>query len=279
MVAAMQDQFGYERLVVTAAVLSEQDNALRLMIVVEQPPRVPEQIQLIQADGDPAALVRRGAGATMERITPYRVAQSYYIRGLESDLSALKEAENTAARYLGQPWEPARASERAMLHNLLALLALVDGKVGLAETMLRLVEPIPGVLPEARAVVALNQAFLAVAAKRPEEARAYFKTGESLSAGIDLPDFQARVAMLHGLVAWSEGNTEEAERLLRASIAAMPTDERPHAYLAALLARGTDESRSEQVIAISARSFVEELPFLAQSVFQVDPVAGGLKRY
>jgi hypothetical protein len=36
---------------------------------------------------------------------------------------------------------------------------------------------------------------------------------------------------------------------------------------------------AEQAAAVAAHPFVEELPFLAQSVFWVDPVKGGLKRY
>ena len=290
-VGALQDQFGYDRLVVSAAVVSTPENALRMVIVVEQPRQVPDQIVLTQLDGDPATLVRRGAGATMERVSPYRVAQANYIRGLESDPSALKDASDTATHYLAHPWEPARASERAMLHNLVALLALIDGRIPLAEYMLRLVDPIPGVLPEARAVVAFNRAFLAVANKQPEEARALFATGEKLAEGIDLPEFAARITMLNGLVAWSAGDRAEAERLLRAAILAMPTDERSHTYLAMLLDAKAAEpnlegpiadragARTEQAAAVAAHPFVEELPFLAQSVFWVDPVKGGLKRY
>src|ERR1700722_4613384 len=64
-VGALQDQFGYDRLVVNAAVVSAENNVLRMLIVVEQPHQTPEQMQLSQADGDPAALVRRGADITM----------------------------------------------------------------------------------------------------------------------------------------------------------------------------------------------------------------------
>jgi hypothetical protein len=280
-VGALQDQFGYDRLVVNAAVVSAENNVLRMLIVVEQPHQTPEQIQLSQADGDPAALVRRGADITMSRVSPYRVAQADYIRGLDNDPAALKEAGETALRYLARPWEPAKASERAMLYNLLAMLAMLDDKLPTAETQLSLVDPIPGVLPEARGIVALNRAFLSVAAKRPPEALAFFKAGEKLASGITLPDFGTRITVLGGLVAWSAGDMAQAEKSFRAAIAAAPNNEGPHFYLAQLLTSKGDEAGAavERDAAAAALPFRTRIPVLAQSIFLVDLVKGGIKRH
>lgn len=280
-VGALQDQFGYDRLVVNAAVLSGTGDPLRMLIVVHQPRQAPEQIQVTQADGDPAALVRRGADITMARVSPYRVAQADYIRGLGDDPAALKEAKETAIRYLARPWEPARASERAMLYNHLAMLALLEGQIPAAESQLALVDPIPGVLPEARGVVTLNRAFLAVAGKRPAEALAFFQAGEKLAASINLPDFGARITMLNGLVAWSGGDTAQAEKSFRAAIAALPGDEGPHVYLAQLLAAKGDEAgaETERNAAAATHPFDVEIPVFAQSIFWADPVNGGIKRH
>jgi hypothetical protein len=266
--------------VVNAAVVSGADNALRMLIVVEQPHQTPEQIQLTQADGDAAALVRHGADMTMARVSPYRVAQADYIRGLDNDPAALKEAKETALRYLSRPWEPARASERAMLYNLLAMLALLDNQIPVAVTQLGLVDPIPGVLPDARGVVALNRAFLAVAAKQPTEALTFFNAGEKLAAGVTLPDFAARITLLRGLVAWSGGDVVQAEKSFRAAGAAMPGDEAPHVYLAQLLSAKGDEAGAtvERNAAAAAHPFHAEIPVFAQSIFWVDPVQGGIKR-
>ncbi len=280
-VGALQDQFGYDRLVVNAAVLSDTGDALRMVIVVQQPRQTPEQIQVTQANGDAAALVRRGADFTMARVSPYRVAEADYIRGLSGDTDALKEAKETAMRYLAHPWEPARASERAMLYNLVAMLALIDDQVPTAEAQLGLVDPIPGVLPEARGIVALNRAFLAVAGKRPDDAKALFQAGEKLTSGIALPDFGARITMLGGLVAWSGGDLVEAEKSFRAAIVALPGDEGPHAYLARLLTTKGDAAgaAAEQATATARHPFDVEIPVFAQSIFWVDPVNGGIKRH
>ncbi len=281
LVGALQDQFGLDRLLVNAAVLSGPADSLRMLIVVAQPGQTQEQMQVVQTDGDAAALVRRGADATMARVSPYRVAQADYIRGMNNDRQALRAARETATTYLARPWEPARASERAMLYNLLAMLSLLDDEIPAAENDLAQVDPIPGVLAQARAVVALNRAFLAVAEKRPDEAKAFVQAGENLADSIALPDVGASITLLKGLVAWSGGDPAGAEKLFRAAIATLPGDEQPHIYLAQLLAVRGDAAgaAAERRAATVVHPFDVNIPVLAQSVFQVDPVAGGIKRH
>ena len=281
-VGALQDRFGYDRVVVNGAVLSGAAGALRMVIVVEQPRQTPEQIQLTQADGDAVALVRRGADATMARISPYRVAEAHYMQGIDNNNpEALKQARETAIDYMGRPWDPARASERAMLYNLLAMLSLLDGQVPAAENQLTLVDPMPGVLPQARAVVALNRAFLAVADKQPVQALAFLKVGEKLAVGNNAPWFNPKIIVLEGLVAWSAGDLVQAEKLLRAAIVARPTSEVPHIYLAELLAAKGDAAGAlaERNAAAAIHPFDQEALVFAQSIVWVDPVKGGIKRH
>jgi tetratricopeptide (TPR) repeat protein len=168
-----------------------------------------------------------------------------------------------------------------MLYNLLALVALLDNQIQAAETQLALADTIPGVLADARGVIALNRAFLAVAAKRPTDALAYFNAGEKLAAGITLPDFGARITLLGGLVAWSSGDTAQAEKSFRAAVATLPGDEAPHVYLALLLAAKGDEAGAvaERSAAAATHPFHAEIPVFAQSIFWVDPVGGGIKRH
>src|SRR5258707_11609603 len=102
------------------------------------------------------------------------------------------------------------------------------------------IESVPDALPAAHGTVALNRAFVAVAQRRPADAASCFKTGAALSKGVTLPAYDARIALLGGLVAWSAGDVAEAEALPRKSIAGMPVSEALHAYLAQLLAAKGD---------------------------------------
>lgn len=281
LIGALQDQFGYDRLVVNGAVMTSNDQALRMVVVVEQPNQAPTQIQLTQTDADPTVLIRRGADATMSLVSPYRVAQANYVQGLAGDPYAMTEAKEAALRYLKGHWEPLRASEHAMLRNLLAMVALLEGRLPTADAELRLAAAVPGALPEARGIVALNRAFLAVATRQPAEARAYFQEGKTLAAGIKLPDFSARITLLNALVTWSAGDIARAETLLREAAAALPVEEGPHVYLAQLLAtKGDDLAAANELAFVAAiRAFDLDIPVFAQSIFLVDPVNGGLRRH
>ena len=280
MVGALQEQFGYQRLVVNATVLAGAGDSLRMLIVVEQPGRIPEQIQLTRPDGDAPSLIRRGAALTMALVSPYRVAEANYLRGLDHDPDSLRLARETADRYLDRPWDPARASERAMLHNLLAMMALLDDDRPAAEASLALVALIPGVSSDALGVVALNQAFLAIADRRPKDAAALFALGQADASAIALPDFQRQVTLLGALVAWANGDTATAEAAFRRAIAEQPGDDIPHTYLSHLLAARGDGPQAlvERSNALARRPFAGPSSVLALSVFRVDPVAGGLRR-
>src|SRR5581483_4677283 len=102
---------------------------LDFVVVVVQPRQVPVQIVLEQPDGDATTLVRRGADWAMEQVSPYRVVLAHFLAGAQGDTAALKEAKASAERFLARPWDPARGSERAMTHNVLALLALLDNDI------------------------------------------------------------------------------------------------------------------------------------------------------
>ena len=166
-----------------------------------------------------------------------------------------------------------------MLHNLLGLTALRDGDFAAAEAHFGASDVIPDALPASHGIVALNRAFAAVAQRRPADAVAQFKEGVRLGAGVELPSYAARIAMLGGLVAWSAGDAKQAEALLRKAADSLPYSQAAHTYLAQLLASRGDATGAAAEIAVAAgsRSFNVEIPALAQSDFWVDPVNGGVK--
>ena len=120
-----------------------------------------------------------------------------------------------------------------------------------------------------------------MAGKRPDEAKAFFQAGENLADSIALPDVGASITLLKGLVAWSGGDLAGAEKLFRAAIATLPGDEQPHVYLAQLLAARGDAAgaAAERREATIVHPFDVNIPVFAQSIFWVDPVNGGIKRY
>ena len=280
-VLALQGQLGLDPLLVRGAVLTNgTGGALDMVIFVTQGSEPAERLELTQADGNPTSLVKRGSRLVLEQVSPYRVALTDFSQGIAGDAAAATRAREVATRALARPWSPARATEHVMLHNLLGVGALLDGDLAAAEAQFRLTDAIADAAPPARGIVALNRAFVAVAERRPAAAIAWFKTGQALSAGVGPAGYQARIATLGGLVAWSAGNAGRAEAWFRQAIALLPRDDEPHAYLAQLLeAKGNAAgAAAERAVAADVRRFDVPIPAMAQSELWVDPLQGGVRR-
>ncbi len=279
-VVALQSRVGFDVISVDGAVLDKAGGGLEMVIFVSRPDEPLTKIKLAQPDGNPVALVEHGSHSVLEEVSPYRVALTEFSDALGRNAASPTEAKATASRAVARPWVASHATERVMLHNLLGLTALLEGDFAGAQAQFDLTDAIPQAAPAARGTVALNRAFVAVAQKRPAEALAYYNTGLEESASVALQGYNAKIDTVAGLVAWSRGDTERAEQLLRIAIASQPGEEAPHAYLADLLAAKGDAAgaAAERTAAANSRRFGFEIPALAQSEFWVDPVKGGLKR-
>ena len=280
LVVALQSQFGIDVVSINGAILAdEKDAKLDLLLVVTIPDQKPVKINLSQPDGNAQALVERGASLALEQIVPFRLALTYLNEGLQGNAAALTKARDISTRTAAQPWLAGGPSERVLLHDVLAILALIDGSTAAADEQFRLADAIPWGVPVSYGVIALNRAFVAVAEKRPAEARAAFDAGAKVTENAPLPRWPEKLDTLRALVAWSNGDTATAEKLLRSAAAALPEDEAPHAYLAQLLALRGDMAEAELNRVLAIRNHRPDLDFapLAQSAFLVDPVNGGLR--
>ena len=294
-VTAMQTQFGIDHLVVAAAILAEAagktpvtdavrpltpGTRLDMVVVVIQPHQAPVQTVLEQPDGDVTTLVKRAADWSMEQVSPYRVVLAQFLAGIGGDQASLAHAKVVANRFLEQPWVPERASEQAMTHNVLALLALLDNNVPEAEAQLALTATIPGVLPQVRAELALNHSFIAVTEKHPKQGAELLADSRQYAAKLDLPGFAEHLAVQQALIAWSSGDVAGAEAKLRGVVAAAPNSETAHHYLAMLLRAKGDAAgaAAAEKAAQFSRRFEDKLQGLAVLLFWTDPVNGGVTR-
>ena len=281
-VVSLQSQLGREMVTVQGALLSgAAPGSLDMVIFVTQPLEPMAKIKLTQADGNPTLLVERGSQMVLEEVAPYRVAVTEFAEAIDGDSAALARARGVATRALARPLVATGGTERFMLRNLLGLCALLDGDMAAAEELFSTTQRIASAppAPGAEGTIALNRAFVAVAQRKPKDAVAHFKAGQALSTGITVQGYQARIATIGGLVAWSTGDTGKAEAWFRESIAEYPADEAPHIYLAQLLAQKGDlaGAAAERAAAAAVQRFEIDIPALALSDFWVDPVQGGLK--
>lgn len=272
---------GIGRLAVNGAILVHPGTPrLDLLMNVTQPGNAPREISLTQDDGDPVTLVRRGADMALEEISTYRVALANYAKGVSGDAAALAQCREAVLRDLAEPWVPSEASERAMEHNLLALLATLDGDLNTAQQQLERSANIRGIAPPARAIINLNSAFVAVALKQPAQALKLYQQAEQTTATLTVPDIGPRIMVVHALVLWANGDMAGAEKVLRQVIVLRPEDEGAHAYLGGLLAAKGDAagSAAEKAAAAVSHYYDPHIMDLVQSVVWVDPVNGGVRR-
>jgi hypothetical protein len=280
LVIALQSRIGVEVTTIHGTILDDAKTSARSMVIVISPPREPaSEINLSRDDGDARVLVHQAARLAMEQVAPYRVALTDFTKGLDGDQAAFVRSRDVASRTVARPWTTDRATEQVMVYNLLGLLAVAGGDVVGAEAQFRRADTIPGALSAAYGTVSLNRTFLAVAARQPVAARHWFDLSREQTEGVQLPGWSTEMNMLGGLVAWSAGDLARAEVLLRAAVAAAPSHQGPHIYLAQVLAARGDAAgaATEQTTGSAAYRFNARIPSLAQSEFWVDPVHGGVK--
>jgi hypothetical protein len=295
-VIALQNQLGIDHLQVSGAVLAESSTGkpdattpvrpltpgtkLDMVVVVARPHQTPVQTVLEQPDGDATTLVKRGAAWAMEQVSPYRVILAHFLDGIQGDAAELSRASAAANRFLQRPWDATMASNLALTHNVLALIALLDNRIADADQQLTLAETIPDLLPEARSEIALNHSFIALTQGRPDRAAALLAESRAAAAHLDLPGFAANLDIQEGLIAWGEGNIANAEAKFRAVIAMVPDSETAHHYLGQLLslkgeARGAAAEEQTEVV---SHSFETRTQGLAVALFWTDPAKGGVVR-
>jgi hypothetical protein len=281
LVAAIQNEAGID-VVTVHGVMMVEDSGKRLdmVTVISMPRQTPVQFTLSEEGGNAITLVQRAAEGSMAWVAPYRLALTYFVRGMHGDAESVARAKDAATTAIARPWIPERPTEHVMLHNLLALMALLDGDVEAAEAQLRVADTIPGADTKARGYIALSQTFLDVAAGRAAEAEGHFNAGKAMTDSVRLRGWSARVTQLGALVAWSRGDMARAERMLRDTIADMPESETGHYYLAQLLeARGDMMgAAAERIIAANSHRLDNDFQSMPLSLFWVDPVHGGMRR-
>ena len=277
-VLALRERIGMETTTVSISlVIDTPPPAMKLIANITLPDQVQVKLALDQPDGDITTLLERSARAVLERAAPYRVALADLTAGVEGDKASLVLAKHTAEAGIRRPYERALASQRVMLHNVLAMLALLDGDRVEADRQFAISEPIPGAAAAAHSTIAFNRAFLAIADRDPVKARAYFQEGQRASRTVVLPKFKAHVDLIGGLVEWSSGNLDIAEATLRNVVRQLPDDDEAHVYLGRLLIqRGkTQEGEAELRTAASVRRYDNDIGPLAHTLFYVDPTNGG----
>ena len=275
MTAALQDLFGLQPLRVRAMLLMEEEGRQRLVMTVSNQDLAARQVDVVRRDGDTVRLIRDGAYAAIELVSPYRVALTGFQAGLAGNAEALERARGTLTRAVQRPMQRGRESEFAGLLTITGLLHLLEDDLTAAERAFLLAAEVPALTEAARSVGDMNLAFIAIARNQPEAALAFARAARDHAAlgNIRLPSFAAHLDIIEALAQWEAGELERAAALLERAAALLPDDETAHAYLERLY--GILERPEAVALAqrhrANSRSFAGAFPSIAASLFWVEP--------
>lgn len=275
---ALRERLGLDTTEITMSVVSVAPApTLNLIATIALPSRSRFKVEISRPDGNVTALVEEATRAVMEQAVPYRVALADLTAGVLGDPAGFTRARDTAQRALARPFETSLGSQRVMLHNILAMLALQAGDRAEAERQFARSEVIPGASAAAHASIAVNRAFLAIADRDPVAARRFHQKAMIDGESLHIVKYQIHVELVGALIEWSAGNLDLAESELRYVAARLPDDDEPHVYLGRLLVQRGKIAEGEEQLRIGAvvRRFDNDIGPLAHTLFYVDPAKGG----
>lgn len=279
-VYAIQTSVRSDSVNVSASIVNaEKGGGLLMYLLINNPPDPPTATVLHQPDGDPEALIAQAARRTMEIAAPFRVANSDMAAALSGDKTGMARAKATAIGGLAEPWDPriSGVTEVVMLHNLLAIIAMINGDKADAQNHCAVGLNTQGAEPAAYGLIWLNQAFFAIAERNTHEANRLYDKGSAAVRHVRSQGLQMRVLSLGGIIAWISGDLPEAERRFRSAIATGAGDSEPHRYLALLLTQQGNlaEAKQQQEIAALTRFADSRYPSLAHTYLSLDPAKPG----
>lgn len=281
-VFSIQTQLRTDTAFIGGSIMQEPSGkALSMLLVVTNPPDPPAYLTLTQPDGNATLLVKDAARQAMTLIAPYRVAVSDLAGALTGDTDAIPKARKTAMAGLRQPWDPSTtgATEILLLHNLLAVLGIYDGKLDSAARHFSMARRTPGALPDGYGLIDLNEAFMAIVQRNPKAAASWFEKGSKKLSPQTTETLRSRLTVLEALIAWSAEDLKAAEAHLREAIKEDPRQMEPHYYLAKLLAsQGRNDAAQKQLLrAEYTMHFDQHFAAIAGTLFWVDPPTGKIE--
>jgi len=232
MTAALQDLFRLDPVRVSATML-QTNNGLRMEVLISQEGRQFRPMQFSQPDLDATALLRSSAIGSIAAISPYRYALfrlNSYLNGFESDRVQVRAAIDDA---LTANWTSGDPVERAALLNISALLSLVDDNISRAQREMELTHSAIARTSSPITGFSMNSAFIGTLSGNLEEARAHIGTALTRRGRtVPIRGFDVYIQIQRGLIAWAEGNLEDALSIMQAAQAADPNNRSANIYVA-----------------------------------------------
>lgn len=277
-VEVIQSKFGSDLVSMKfAMVKGPADNEDTLFGVVTHPNGQTTRYSRTGQDRQPDQLVEGMARHIASEALPYRVALSDYLAGVKGDPDGFRRAGKLARKALAVGFDRSTATQRVMLYNTLGLLAVHDNDLEAAEDLWATGMEVPLANGTAYAILAVNRAFVALARRDPQKARAMYDVALEQRTMPYLSYFDHHLDIVDSLITWAEGDRDAADAKLI---------ETGHNLVADTVLTYRSKLAAEQGHVADATAFGKKAAFLKTlkhihpdlvgSVFWVDPGKGGL---
>lgn len=276
-VEVIQHRVGINTIAISGMIVAEKAGpGLSMYVMIVMPEEADAEIVVHQPDGNVGELLARTALRVTARVAPYRSAMLAYLEGREGQADKFTRARTIAETTLGAQWNPKQSHLRVLMHNMLALLALQRNDQPAADQRLEAALRVPFADPDALALIKVNQATLAIANRKWDEAQELLYHVDELRR--HLPKVHAHIEIIEALYLWGTGKRGQAERMLLRSAERLPGNRDAHQYLARLYEQEgrQEEAARQRRISEESRDYTVDIPSFISAAFWIDPVNGGL---
>lgn len=280
LVELLQDKFGSDRVNMKMLMFEgEVDGTMDLHALVTLPNGQAMTLKRTGKTRNPYGLVEAMARAIATEALPYRVALSHYDQGLKGRADGFAVAKDLANRTLAEGFDKTKAQQRAMLFNVLGLIAMHENDPAGAELRWSEGMDVPLASGTARAILATNRAYLALSRRDIPAARQLYDMAMAFKKRPYLEYFDRHLTIFDGVILWGEGDLIAAEERFL-SVETFVLGDTALTYRSRLLAfrNRQEEAASLATKAAFLKTIRNEHPDLIGSVFWVDPIRGGMQR-
>jgi hypothetical protein len=268
---AIQDYVG-GRLAIDGTVIPD-GKALKLALVLSLPDGRLRTLEVVQDDGDPFKLMRKGANAALAYVNPARAIVMSFRRSIATGSPTLADVRGQIDRELAKTGVEAKYQNRSTLWALRGAVAFHEGDMPLSRRALDRALQSPDLIPLAESVAYLDRAFLDITERKSAQALADVEASQAAAAAVPLPNYPSMVAVTRALAQWAGGEPNAAERTLRGVLQADPNQMLALYYLN-LLTKQPASAATSTIVDGSHPGETEPIPLypsVLPSVFLVDP--------
>jgi len=243
--------------------------ALKLVLYVTLPDDRKYTLELVEDDGDPFKLIRRGANASLAHFYPGRAIILNLRRSLLTGSPTISEVRQQVDAELAKSGEETKYQVQSTIWTLRGAVAFIESDQAMTAQALDRALREPDISPAIYSIARLNRAFIAIIQRRPTDAISDYRASLEVADRVDLAGYVPMVAVTGALAHWQDGHPDIAIRMLNDVLERSPGNALALHYQKLLNKASASTADAVEPDGVGTAPFY---PMVLPSVFWVDPV-------